>query len=95
MSDDIHQTGAGTVRQLQLPFSFFVRMKLHFSSIPYSPTIEHGDRSVHLVEFDQKVHELFRPAPDIRAAVGKRRENISGDPQPQYRITVVGTSGGC
>ena len=46
-------------------FSFrsvhFVRMKLQFSSIPYFPTIGHGDRSVRLVEFDQKVHELFRP----------------------------------
>ena len=44
-------------------FSFrsvhFVRMKLQFSSISYSPTIGHGDRSVRLVEFDQKVHELF------------------------------------
>ena len=38
----------------------FVRMKLQFSSIPYSP-IGHGDRSVRLVEFDQKVIELFRP----------------------------------
>ena len=46
-------------------FSFrsvhFVRMKLQFSSITYSPAIEHRDRSVRLVEFDQKVHELFRP----------------------------------
>ena len=46
-------------------FSFrsvhFVRMKLQFSSIPYSPTTGHGDRSVRLVEFDRKVHELFRP----------------------------------
>ena len=46
-------------------FSFrsvnFVRMKLQFSSIPYSPTIGHGDRSARLVEFDQKVVELFRP----------------------------------
>ena len=46
-------------------FSFlsvnFVRMKLQFSSISYYPTIGHGDRSVRLVEFDQKVIELFRP----------------------------------
>ena len=52
-------------------FSFrsvhFLRMKLQFSSIPYSPTIEHGDCSVRLVEFDQKVHEFwpcFQPAMD-------------------------------
>ena len=48
-------------------FSFrsvhFVRMKLQFSSIPYSPTKGHGDRSVRLVEFDQKVIQLFRPWP--------------------------------
>ena len=46
-------------------FSFcsvhFVRMKLQFSSIPYSLTIGHGDHSVRLVEFDQKVIEPFRP----------------------------------
>ena len=36
-------------------------MKLQFSSIPYSPTIGHGNHSVRLVEFDQKVTELFRP----------------------------------
>ena len=46
-------------------FSFrsvnFVRMELQFSSIPYSPTTGHGDRSVRFVGFDQKVHELFRP----------------------------------
>ena len=35
-------------------------MMLQFSSIPYSPTIGHDDRSVRLLEFDQKVHELFR-----------------------------------
>ena len=35
-------------------------MKLQFSPIPYSQTIGHGDRSVRLVGFDQKVHELFR-----------------------------------
>ena len=46
-------------------FSFrsvhFFRMKLQFSSIPYSPTIENGDRLVRLAGFGQKVHELFRP----------------------------------
>ena len=46
-------------------FSFrsvhFVCMKLQFNSIPYSPTIGHSDRSVRLVEFDQKVIEPFRP----------------------------------
>ena len=39
---------------------YFVRMKPQFSSIPYSTTTGHGDRSVRLVEFDQKVNELFR-----------------------------------
>ena len=52
-------------------FSFrsvhFVRMKLQFSSIPYSPTIGHGDRSVRLVEFDP---ESYRTAPAlVRAAL--------------------------
>ena len=49
-------------------FSFrsvhFVGMKLQFSSIPYSPTIGHGDCSVRSVEFDEKFHELFRPRSD-------------------------------
>ena len=36
-------------------------MKLQFSSIPYPPTIGYGDRSVRIVELDQKVIELFRP----------------------------------
>ena len=46
----------------QLPFSnYFVRMKLQFSSIPYSLSKGHDDRSVRLVELDQKDHELFRP----------------------------------
>ena len=46
-------------------FSFrsvhFVRMNLQFSSIPYSPTIGHGDRSVRLVGVNEKVHELLGP----------------------------------
>ena len=65
-------------------FSFrsvhFVRMKLHFSSIPYSPTIGHGDRSVRLVEFDQKVIELFRPCSALWETGGP---SLGTNPRPR------------
>ena len=58
-------TGSGPGPEQFVNFSFrsvhFARMKLQLGSIPYSPTIGHGDRSIHLIEFDQKVIELFRP----------------------------------
>ena len=69
-------------------FSFhsvrFVQMKVQFSSIPYSPTIEHGDRSVRLVGFDQKVHELFQSAPDFSPYVWE-----GGGRPPLFRHIMV------
>ena len=60
-----HDSEPGPEHSLTSGFSFhsvhFVGMKLELSSIPYSLTIGHGDRSVRLVEFDQKVHEMLRP----------------------------------